>query len=139
MKNCEHYKVFLDAGTVKLKRVADCPYNYGLSFDKERQEIVHLSSDLYMHWRQLLSEVRATSAKFVEDTETLVIEDIKKRQAVGIKKYDVTVADNPLSLRQWLQHAYEEVLDNAIYLKRAIQEIDQQQEQAQETKQKAKE
>jgi len=35
----------------------------------------------------------------------------------------VTVADNPLELREWLQHAYEETLDKAVYLKRAIDEI----------------
>ena len=45
---------------------------------------------------------------------------------MGIAKYGTTVADNPLSLRQWLQHAFEETLDKAIYLKRAIAEIDAQ-------------
>jgi hypothetical protein len=34
------------------------------------------------------------------------------------------VAENPLPLREWLEHAYEETLDQAIYLKRAIAEID---------------
>ena len=51
---------------------------------------------------------------------------IAGRQQVGINKYGTTVADNPLSLRQWLQHAFEEALDQAIYLKRAIAEIDAQ-------------
>lgn len=46
------------------------------------------------------------------------------RQALGIAKYGQTVADNPLSLRQWLQHALEECLDQAVYLRRAIAEID---------------
>lgn len=61
----------------------------------------------------------------IQDTEMLVIEDIDKRQQMGIKKYGTTVAQNDLTLRQWLQHAYEESLDKAIYLKRAIQEIDE--------------
>lgn len=61
----------------------------------------------------------------IQDTEILVIEDIDKRQQMGIKKYGTTVAQNDLTLRQWLQHAYEESLDLAIYLKRAIQEIDE--------------
>lgn len=56
-------------------------------------------------------------------TEKEVIEDIKKRQQLGILKYGTTVADNPLSHVEWLQHAYEEALDFAIYLKRTIQEI----------------
>jgi hypothetical protein len=46
------------------------------------------------------------------------------RQAMGIAKYGTTVRENPLDLRQWLQHAYEECLDQAVYLRRAIEEID---------------
>ncbi len=57
-------------------------------------------------------------------TELQVCEDIAIRQAFGMSKYKTTVADNPLDLKAWLQHAYEEHLDAAIYLKRAIQEID---------------
>lgn len=57
-------------------------------------------------------------------TEARVCADIAKRQARGINKYGTTVADNPLKLRDWLQHAYEETLDKAVYLKRAIEEID---------------
>ena len=59
-----------------------------------------------------------------EDTESLVIADILKRQKLGVAKYGTTVAQNPLDLRQWLQHAYEEKLDDAVYMKRAIQELD---------------
>jgi hypothetical protein len=57
-------------------------------------------------------------------TEKEVCEDITRRQQLGITKYGQTVANNPLSHRQWLQHAYEEALDIAVYLKRAIQEVD---------------
>ena len=46
------------------------------------------------------------------DTETQVCEDIKNRQQLGINKYGTTVAQNPLELRQWLQHSYEEKLDD---------------------------
>ena len=56
-------------------------------------------------------------------TESLVIADIQSRQQLGIIKYGSTVAQNPLELVQWLNHAYEEALDQAIYLKRAIQEL----------------
>ena len=60
----------------------------------------------------------------IKDTETEVCADIKRRQELGIAKYGTTVAQNPLDLRQWLQHAYEEKLDDALYMKRAIQELD---------------
>ena len=56
--------------------------------------------------------------------EAMVCADIAKRQAVGIAKYGVTVAANPLPLRAWLQHAYEESLDMSIYLRRSISELD---------------
>lgn len=50
--------------------------------------------------------------------------EIAARQAKGIQKYGTTMADNPLALREWLQHALEEALDQAVYLKRAIAELD---------------
>ena len=60
----------------------------------------------------------------VHGTEARVCADIAHRQAHGLRKYGVSVEHNPLTLRQWLQHAYEEALDQAIYLKRAIEQID---------------
>jgi hypothetical protein len=60
----------------------------------------------------------------MRDTEELVCQNIKDRQQLGLKKYGRTVAGNPLTERQWLQHAYEECLDMAIYLKRLMQEMD---------------
>ena len=53
--------------------------------------------------------------------EALVCADIESRQRLGIAKYGTTVAANPLTHRQWLQHAYEEAIDMAVYLKRAIE------------------
>lgn len=60
----------------------------------------------------------------VSGIEAKVCADIAARQVLGINKYGTTVANNPLDLRQWLQHAYEEALDQAIYLRRAMQELD---------------
>lgn len=57
-------------------------------------------------------------------TEARVCADIAMRQAKGVAKYGVTVESNPLPLRQWLRQAYEETLDKAIYLRRAIEEMD---------------
>ena len=58
--------------------------------------------------------------------EAMVCADVAARQAKGLQKYGTTVADNPLSLRQWLQHQYEELLDAAVYCRRAIAELDAQ-------------
>lgn len=72
---------------------------------------------------------QAITGRPATGTEAEVIDDIRRRQALGINKYGVTVRDNPLSFRQWLQHAYEECLDQAIYLKRAMEEMDRSQEE----------
>lgn len=53
-----------------------------------------------------------------------VREDLLARSNIGMAKYGVTLARTDLTLRDWLQHAYEEALDLANYLKRAIKEID---------------
>lgn len=58
----------------------------------------------------------------VSGTEAAVCADIAARQRLGVAKYGTTVKDNPLSLKEWLQHAYEECLDQAVYLRRAIDE-----------------
>ena len=39
-------------------------------------------------------------------------------------KYGISVESNPLSQREWLNHAYEEALDLAVYLKRLMEEMD---------------
>lgn len=52
-----------------------------------------------------------------------VREDLHKRSQRGIDKYGTTLDRKDLDLKQWLQHAYEETLDKALYLKRAIQEL----------------
>jgi hypothetical protein len=56
--------------------------------------------------------------------EQRVIDLIESRQRLGIQKYGTTVSDNPLTLRQWLQHQLEELLDAAVYVQRAIEELD---------------
>ena len=60
-------------------------------------------------------------------TEFRLCQMITERQRMGIRKYGQTVAENPLSQRQWLQHALEEACDLAVYLKRTIEELDAQQ------------
>lgn len=50
--------------------------------------------------------------------------DLLIRQQYGYKKYGSTLAENPASHREKLQHAYEEVLDLANYLKWCIMQLD---------------
>lgn len=60
----------------------------------------------------------------IPDIEAQVARDILDRQALGIAKYGTTVAGNPLPLRAWLVHQYQELLDAAVCARRAIAEID---------------
>lgn len=52
----------------------------------------------------------------------LVAEDITTRAIHGHKKYGVTLARTDLDRQDWLQHAYEEALDLACYLRRMIED-----------------
>jgi hypothetical protein len=60
----------------------------------------------------------------MQDIEEQVCADILKRQSLGKQKYGTTLAENPLLLRAWLEHQYHELLDAALYCKRAMQELD---------------
>ena len=59
-----------------------------------------------------------------EGIEADVCADISRRQAIGKNKYGTTVAENPLSLLQWMQHEYEEQLDAVVYKRRQIAELE---------------
>ena len=59
--------------------------------------------------------------KNVEKNRELLLQ----RSIVGLAKYGVTTDNNPLLLRDWLQHALEETLDLANYLQAAISKLDE--------------
>lgn len=52
-----------------------------------------------------------------------VLSDIKKREKKGFLEYGTTVDRTDYDLKMWLQEAYEECLDMAVYLKSAIEKI----------------
>ena len=54
------------------------------------------------------------------DTYKEVITDLIAREKMGRSKYGITVDKANLSEQEWMQHAYEEALDFAIYLKRLM-------------------
>jgi PAS domain-containing protein len=51
-----------------------------------------------------------------------IINDLQSREQRGVAKYGTTVDRTDLTRLQWLQHAYEECLDQAVYLRRLIAE-----------------
>ena len=50
--------------------------------------------------------------------EERVIEKIRNRAEIGLKKYGTTMARKDLSILEWLQHLQEELLDGAGYIER---------------------
>ena len=55
-----------------------------------------------------------------------VIHDLVSREQRGLEKYGTTVDRKDLTDQQWLQHAYEEALDFALYIKKLIYEKENQ-------------
>lgn len=57
----------------------------------------------------------------MKTTDNIVIEvmnDLNERSKVGINKYGTTLERDDLNCTDWVQHAYEECLDMALYLKK---------------------
>jgi len=80
--------------------------------------------------KSIFDLVHVADNKLTEKCADPVVEavrqDLLNRSHVGIVKYGTTLYENMGDLRYWLQHSYEECLDHANYLKRAIMELDKQ-------------
>ena len=57
------------------------------------------------------------------NTLETVIADLRKREEKGLKEYGATVDRKDLILKDWIKEAYEEALDLAVYLRRAMDDI----------------
>jgi len=53
-----------------------------------------------------------------------VIMDLRIREEKGLATYGTTMDRKDLSKQEWLQHAYEEALDLALYLKKLMEDHD---------------
>jgi hypothetical protein len=74
---------------------------------------------LYWHKEEVIEEQKWK----VTTTDTIVLsvmEDLNSRSILGLEKYKTTLDREDLSRKDWLQHAYEECLDKANYLKKLI-------------------
>ena len=52
--------------------------------------------------------------------EDAVCEKIKARSDVGKKKYGVTMEEEVLSIREWMNHLQQELMDAAVYLEKLL-------------------
>jgi len=69
---------------------------------------------------------KLNNAKKQKNSDTLneVIKDMIAREQLGIKKYGTTIDRDDYSLKDWMQHHYEELLDAALYVKKQIQKLE---------------
>ena len=57
---------------------------------------------------------------FMSKIEDEVCNKIKARSEVGKEKYGVTMEEEILSMRQWLVHLQEELMDAAVYVEKLL-------------------
>jgi len=53
-----------------------------------------------------------------------LVAELRRRSAVGLKKYGVPLSREDLTLKDWLKLALEETLDKAGYLQAAINSLE---------------
>lgn len=58
------------------------------------------------------------------DIFSLVIEDLRSRDAIGYKQHRRPLTEDTRTLLQWLQESYEERLDDVVYMKGAIKRLE---------------
>jgi len=75
--------------------------------------------------KTILSQIKYTFVEEKKYSTVLenVISDLRKREEKGLKEYGTTVDRKDLTLKDWLNEAYEEALDLAVYLRRAMDDI----------------
>lgn len=56
--------------------------------------------------------------------EEQVCEKIPQRSEVGKKKYGVSMEEEVLSIRQWLTHLQEELMDAAVYVEKLLEMVE---------------
>lgn len=52
-----------------------------------------------------------------------VVDKFQERSKIGIEKYKTTLAENKLSIDEWINHAIEEQMDNILYLTKLREEL----------------
>jgi hypothetical protein len=60
--------------------------------------------------------------KYVSDLLNEVIVDMILREKKGFSEYNHTMDRTDLTKEEWIQHAYEEALDLALYLKKIMKQ-----------------
>lgn len=88
---------------------------YGVTEDKHNNNYITVSKDDEPTESRLILRDDCEVIDSVVDT---VVDKIKSRSQVGIRKYGTTMDRKDLSLVDWLTHLQEELLDAALYVEK---------------------
>ncbi len=91
---------------------------------EELLEVERQQFDAFKAQMSMMKNFLKQEDKMKEPSNLLasVIMDLKVREERGLATYGTTMDRKDLSRKEWLQHAYEEALDLALYLKKLIEE-----------------
>ena len=64
-----------------------------------------------------------SNSPMIDKHVQIVKEKFEQRSQIGIKKYNITLDREDLSLLDWINHAQEEAMDLALYLERIKTEL----------------
>lgn len=88
---------------------------------EEKYVVVFFENDNNIQLNYPISEIEK---HLLDEEKDSIVEavraDLQRRSEIGIKKYNTTLDRIDLTEIDWLNHAYEEALDLALYLKKTI-------------------
>jgi len=99
----------------EVKRIDDFNETF-IIIDDQNEDHIFNYSDIPNVWFNFYKPKKDPIVKQVTDK-------FKQRSRVGIEKYGTTLAENELSLDEWLNHAIEEQMDNILYLTKLREEL----------------
>ena len=68
--------------------------------------------------------LQITERDSMSKIEKQVCEKILQRSEVGKKKYGITMEEEILSIRQWLIHLQEELMDATVYVEKLLESVE---------------
>ena len=97
----------------------------GVITDQETNAVlVDFGENLEYQYRYFYYPISLIEEYLIDEEKDTIVEfvraDLQRRSKLGIKKYNTTLDRTDLSEIDWLNHAYEEALDLALYLKKTI-------------------
>ena len=97
---------------------------FGTITDQEIDKVLVDFGDSLEHDRYIFYPISKIEEHLIDEQLDSIVyavrADLERRSYFGIKKYNTTLDRTDLTEIDWLNHAYEEALDLALYLKKTI-------------------